>query len=587
MSYASTRSDTEQSRPARQATAGQVAFWAVLGLWGLAQLRWLAMQAQVLWQQPHYQFFPLAVIGAVLLAVRGARALGPLEPGSRIASIGLLFANAILLIIADRLYSPGVATVAVLVGVLGMAVAFGGMKLVAAVAPAWAFLWVLVRPPLGLDTEAIFRLQTLATRLSSSVLDVIGVDHLTAGHVIEIAGRRLLIEEACSGIQSLFVVVSCTIFFVFWTRASWLRLIVLLPIAAFWVIVGNITRIVTVASVDSALGINLGTGWRHELLGFVILLGVLGLIASTDQLLKFAGEVGRSVAHRVVRSRERYARRTSVRPITGGQKPGRDDSAYARANSSEPPSANALPAPQTAKGPTRLPGWRSTSLGARWVLAALALVAVVSLTLGQAGLSYAAPVIEYRFEALKADDMPETWGLFRRTSFAAAHQGPRYGRGEFLRKWVYQSPAAEFSVAVSYPFVGWHELTDCYQAEGWFIDSRTAERDPKGDFAFVRLSKPLEKSGLLWFGFDDGAGAPHPAPTQRGWQANLRERLGLGWWRSLFRRNGTGDALASYQVQLLMESSAPLSTADEAQARQLVREARETFRQIQQGSRKP
>lgn len=587
MASVSTKLHTVQARSPWQLSGGQIVFFAILGMWGVAQLRWLAMQAQVLWLQPHYQFFPLAVIGAALLLVRGSRSLGLLSPGSRSLAIGLLIANALLLIVADRLYSPVVATVGTLAGLLGLAVAFGGTKLVRAIAPAWVFLWVLVRPPLGIDTDAIFRLQTVATRLSSSVLDVIGVDHLMAGHVIEIAGRRLLIEEACSGIQSLFVVISCAVFFVFWSRSSWLRLIVLLPIAAFWVILGNVARIVTVAAVDSAYGINLGTGWRHELLGFVILLLVLGLIASTNQLLDFGAGIGLLVVRRVIRTRERRVHRANARSLAGAQKSGRGDSAHDAPAAPEAPSATEVAIPRPVGTATRLPSWSATCLGSRWVLATLGIVAVASLTLGYSTLSYAAPVIEGRFSALKGDDMPAVWGRFTRESYSAKHEGPRYGRGEFLKKWTYRSVGAELSIGVSYPFVGWHELTDCYQAEGWFVDSRVPEREPNGDSVFVRLSKPLEKSGLLWFAFDDGAGNPLSPPVQRGWQANLRERLHLGWWRTLLGRKGTGDRLTSYQIQLLVESTAPLSEADEAQARDLMREARAIFRRIEQGKKQP
>jgi hypothetical protein len=70
-------------------------------------------------------------------------------------------------------------------------------------------------PPLGFDHEVIVWLRRIATQASSGVLDMIGIAHAVAGNVIETEKERLMVEDACSGINSLLSVCSCVLFYLF------------------------------------------------------------------------------------------------------------------------------------------------------------------------------------------------------------------------------------------------------------------------------------------------------------------------------------------------------------------------------------
>jgi hypothetical protein len=348
--------------------------------------------------------------------------------------------------------------------------------------------------------------------------------------------------------------------------------------ASVWVLLGNIVRIVTVASVDARLHVDLGSGWRHETLGFIVLFIVLALVASTDRLFQFFDELASWVRRRVKRRWEkRFRRSNSVRRRNSPSTTTALTDAAPQPASPEPvgdPADEAVA--HTTQ--TKLPLWHGTFLGSRKAVYGLGLLGVIVLVLNGSGFSYAAPAIERRFSSLKAEDMPAQVGAYRRESFAANRQGPRYGRGEFFRDWVYRAPDALVQVAVSYPFIGWHELTECYQAEGWMIASRRVEPEVQGNAIVVALSKPLEKSAVLWFSFDDGTGAPVPPSRYGGWRANLRERLTLGWWRSALFGRQSDDSKTSYQVQLIVQSDHPLTADELRDARLLFERAREKLR---------
>ena len=152
-----------------------------------------------------------------------------------------------------------------------IAYALGGTRLVRAILPAWAFLGLVITPPLTPNYRLVAALQWGVTRFSCRILDLIGVYHLRDGNVIRLAHRTLLVEEACSGIHSLYAVLAGTIFFAAWARRSFLRGVVLVVSAVLWVAAGNALRIVAVAALarDAAStrqpgGPTRPSGWRSS-----------------------------------------------------------------------------------------------------------------------------------------------------------------------------------------------------------------------------------------------------------------------------------------------------------------------------------
>jgi exosortase len=416
----------------------------------------LVLHGQVLWHRPHYQFAPLAPLGAAVLAARGVRGLGPLAAGRPGVAALLVGLSWVLLAAATLLYSPWLGAVAALAVTAAVIYGVGGGRLLRALVPAWAFLWVAVPPPLGLDAELVTRLQSVATRWSSAVLDLLDVYHVPEGNVLQVAGGRLLIGEACSGIRSLAVVLSCTLFLILRARRHWVRAVTLLLAATGWVLLGNVVRIVAVAYLGARWGIDVGEGWRHEAIGLVVLLAVLGLVASTDRLLGLASRAGWWLWREMRRARQ---------PPPSYWEPGPGTPVRLEEKRLTPP-----PGPLA---PTRLPALR-TAWPASWPVAlafgVLGLVQLAGLRLAWADLSrFSAPALAWALDGLTADDMPAQWGPFVRQEFKTAHAGtdPTGAAARFLpdlggkssRVWLYQFLDRVAAVSVDYPFAGWHELS--------------------------------------------------------------------------------------------------------------------------------
>jgi len=204
--------------------------------------RWLALPVSPTWW------------GFVLLA--GAAAM------HTISSLGLgLFASA----------------VAFLVSVVGTVLCLGGFGFLR----AWAFpatLMLFMLPKLAIVyNKTTLPLQLLASRLATTVLSLTGFRVVREGVILDVAGHRVSVVEACSGVRYLLSLAFIAVVFAYladikpparvWMR--WTLLVASVPIA----IVANAVRVAVSAAVPA-----LDSGTPHELAGAGVFILCLALV---------------------------------------------------------------------------------------------------------------------------------------------------------------------------------------------------------------------------------------------------------------------------------------------------------------------
>ncbi len=539
-----------QASPVRAALSWRLLAIAVVVVAAHAPL--LVLHARQIWLRPHYQFFPLVVVGAVALAYQRlayqrVKHIGALRPDSGWASWLLVGTAWMMLSAAVLVESSWLGAVATLVLVVAVLRAIGGNRLLWACLPAWVFLWLAVPLPFELDRQLILALQSLTTRWSSKLLDVAGVYHVMAGHVVEIAGQRLFVEEACAGVNSLFSIFACTLFFVFWVGRPWRWSCVLLAAAVFWVIVANVLRVTVIAYAADRWGLNLAEGWVHTAAGLILFVLALGLIWSTDRLLAFLTT----------------PRSSAVAP--------------------DPPSGASVSGPETSAGAAAWPGaadLKRTWLGAWPVAAAYALLVLAQslwFDFGSAGVGGQADLVAAAIAGFDSDTLPERIGRWRRLAYTAGTRDPGSAYGEFSNTWTFATDHLRSTLSLDYPFQDWHDLTRCYTSQGWVVDN--AHKHPadgaRGGAIQLELIKPGYRCGFLVFGqFDRRAVAL--APRLPGTELSFtRHDAALGkWWNRLSGAPETAaHAPPIYQFQVFVESYAPLGEEERAQAVELFRDA--------------
>lgn len=503
-----------------------------------AYLPLLWLHGQTLWQKPHYQFFPLVIVGALALAANRWQGMGALNPGAP----SIVYPSAILMLLsltAAALFdSPWVGAVAWLAAILAVLYGIGGATLLYRMLPAWALLWLAIPIPLDYDRKLITALQLFTAKWSSVVLDMLRITHVMQGAVVEVPEKRLLVEEACSGIHSLFATLCCTLFFIFWSRIPLVRGVLLMVSAVFWVIVANVARVVVVTIVDTKLKINVTEGLPHEMVSFIIFAVILGLVFSTDRLLLFL------TPRRLVRS-----------------------------------------TPDVDHGTTALPDVRKTWLGSYPLAGAFAALALIQFIVFLPSSADALTIPRMAEESLP----PKCVGCERtRYEIQERTDQKMVDEGQFSQRWIYQLGRNVAMVSLDYPFHGYHDLSICYRNSGWQVsnpkpitvtDARGAEQTLQEQSMTM-----LDLQGYLLFGVYDTTGKSLNPVSD-----DIRRRLARGMVRfervlKLLGMKSASQTLAgptgpTYQIQLLVQSYTPLTEQEKQQAQSLFQQTEAALRQ--------
>lgn len=476
----------------------------------LAHAPLVGLYSRRLWELEHYQFAPLLVIAVIALIVarwwtlpRDARrtVLVPATP----ASVSL-----VLLTIATWLCSPWLATVSLVV-TLGLLLRhFSGPRW-RTFLPVWALLVLLIRPPLNLDVQLIQRLQTETSRFASSVLEGLGVAHLMEGNVLMVPGREFMVEEACSGIHSVFALLTAAALYAVWARLPLIRAVPLILSAVVWACLTNLLRVIAIVFADAHFQIDLTSGTAHEVTGFVMFFIAVLFLVLTEQFLQFLlGPIDDdSPATKSMIEWNALARWWNV---------------IARA-----PAVREIPAESEAPAGSDA-GW-SHSIGRSIGAVALSVLGV-GLALWQVQTLRAddSPDIAtgQSLERIDADDLPEDLSGWRRVSFQVERLRDDPLLSEQSKQWIYATPEGSVLVSLDYPFRGWHDLTGCYVGQGWTVLSASGLSMPGGGVdqsMYVTeaiLQKPDGQHALLLFtGFDEtGEHLANPA-TKEWWVETL------------------------------------------------------------------
>ncbi len=499
---------------AQRARRGGNAGWAVVALLLAGPLPMLVKLGRSLWEREQYQFFPLMIVGAAAVAWERWQDVprGSLRRGSDAVAGALLAVGLVVLVGSALLWVRSAAMVAELFILAGILWWIGGRGLLRIMGPSLVLLAIIVPLPNTYEQGVTLRLQHMAVTVGCRLLDVLRVANVQAGNVIEIPGRRLLVEQACSGINSLMAVLAFTLLYGFYLRRSLGRIALLLPAAVLYVLGGNVVRITSEAWILVRLHIDLTGGTAHQLLGMVLFGACVGLVASMDALLGGAEGALPPSPPRVAVGRGASGSLAIGWPAWGAAIVFGLVGVWVGARVWHAWAPPALSESATFELPDALAGWQQVKAGAMFV------------------------------------ERPQTE--------AAKSEVFQFRRGD-----------AFASVALDYPFTGYHELTICYSVSGWKVRSEAA--DPAAGFTRVVMDKPDGDGYLVFSQVDEGG---RPVMSQGAYElGTFADR-----WRTTFeiaRRKAVSGP--SYQMQVLLQSSAP-PTAEQRRA------AEALFRQVRQ-----
>jgi exosortase len=491
-----------------------------------------------LWSREHYQFYPFLIpVSAFLMWEGFGRLKGPVQAGNQIICFILVLISGLMLVTSSLVGSGTLAALATLLTIATAIYGIGGWTLFKELFPGWVILFLAVPPPFKLDEQLITYLQLWVARATGMVLDIWPVEHIIEGAKVLIPGRNLMVEEACSGIHSLFSTLFCALGLALWARRGVIHTVVLLLLAVYWVLLGNLLRILAIVLAEVMVGYDLAAQPQHEILSIVIFIGLLGLVVSTDRLLLFFSPWAQSLA-----------------------------------------SSAANKAKSTGGSVLSLVPELNRSWVASWAIGLLfALIAAFQFwVVGReiASSSFNRPSIE--IAEIGLNGFPERILGSRRMQFHPEKRDVKNINGENSQIWYFMfNGKYEAIVSLDYTFTGWHDLTVCYRNNGWNIDKRTVDgKETETGVAdpFVRLDlskRHTGQKGLVYFALfeEDGKRVEPPSRSTKLFQERLDVIL-----NRIYGRSVTGMTAPTYQVQLCIQSFADFSDQEKALAEQFFRE---------------
>ncbi len=487
--------------------------WAfVFALVCLAPMLWV--QCLSLWSRPHFQFFPMAWLSFGYFAYQRLGGLAScrsnlrLVAGAATALLCVLAAAESILISSPWLaYAAGVGLVVAWLLLRG-----NNLHWQAAVGLS-SVLWMTLPFPAGYDSKLIQFLQRQSSMFTSVILDCIGILHLPEGNVLELAQKRLFVDEACSGVDSLYALMAICLCLVLWFRQRLFVAVISLSLVPVWASCGNIVRLVSIVLGLEWLGVDLSHGTQHTVLGLLVFVGAF----SCDfAFIQFAGAVFRRKTPRpeIAKSQEQRSLVSSIPPLV-------------------PAIANVL--------------FMLAFLG----VGAFSLQILTRNTL-HSYPSFDKASLERVRESQVLPKRLEDWQV---ESFQHLERSRESSQGQFSNVWMYRSPVGPVMVSTDFPFRGFHLLAICYQGAGWRLNTASTQLElsyggtdaaPEGKFypQILDMSNDQGKFAYVVYAIFQLDGTPIRSAAK-----------GV---QGLERFEQTILEPVSFQIQIMLESNEPI-----------------------------
>ena len=214
----------------------------------------------------------------------------------RIAEPGNGWLTAVALVLALPVYVFGRAydfislEVAGLYGV-GLAIlhAHFGLK---AMAKNWfplLYLAFLVPPPGWVMDSITAPLKLFVSYVTTNGLQALGLPVYREGVTLMVAHYQLLVEDACSGMNSITGLIAISLFYIYLLRkASWLYSLVLVALVIPIAVIANIIRVATLVLLTYFFGDAVAQGFLHMAAGLLLFVSALLLVFMVDSLMSYA-----------------------------------------------------------------------------------------------------------------------------------------------------------------------------------------------------------------------------------------------------------------------------------------------------------
>jgi exosortase len=203
------------------------------------------LNAQSSWSDPQYSHGWLVPVFAVALLFWWREPVEPVAASARLAGLGMLLATFALRLAVAR-YK--IVTIDMYTFVPALAAVFllaGGWRTFRWSWAPIAFLIFMFPLPDEATRYLLSPLQTLATMVSTTTLQTLGLDAWRSGNIIDVGGHRLNVVDACAGLRMLTIFVALSVALVLVGGREWWENVIVMASAVPIALLVNAIRITT------------------------------------------------------------------------------------------------------------------------------------------------------------------------------------------------------------------------------------------------------------------------------------------------------------------------------------------------------
>lgn len=148
------------------------------------------------------------------------------------------------------------------------------------------YLGFCVPPPKWVIDQVTAPLKQFVSYIATSVLHGVGLPISREGVTIHVGAYQLLVEDACSGMNSLIGLTAISLFYIYLLRGASARYAAVLTLFVIPIaIIGNILRIMVLILLTYFMGDAVAQGFAHFTAGIFLFGVALLLVFLTDSLL--------------------------------------------------------------------------------------------------------------------------------------------------------------------------------------------------------------------------------------------------------------------------------------------------------------
>ena len=239
------------------------------------------------WGTAEYSHGPIIPVLSGLMFLRQLKAWPP-EPGAvadRWPGVAVLAAALALGFLGKFARIPDVVAYALILWVGGVILVSFGWRRGRHFWPPVLHLCFMLPLPGLLYFKLSTTLQYISSEIGIRIVQLAGVEAYLDGNIISLAGHKLLVAEACSGLRYLFPILSFSyVFAVLYRGPTWHKAVLLLSAAPITVLMNSV-RIGLIGVMVEHVGIEHAEGISHLLEGWVVFIVCVAILFGLARLM--------------------------------------------------------------------------------------------------------------------------------------------------------------------------------------------------------------------------------------------------------------------------------------------------------------